>query len=205
MDYPYPKASGRPRLFVVAPPNPTGICGCGCGRTTPIAAKTHSRRGYVAGEHVRFLPGHARRAVHLPTPHPLRDDDWFAGFADGEGCFFITLDGSSHRVGFSISLRADDAAILGDLRTAFGGSLGPVRARGNAREKCQWSATSAASLRALIDYFDAHPLRAKKARDYTVWRRAALARIELDPAGRETTLAGLAAELGEARAFQEAA
>jgi len=36
-------------------------CECGCGRVTPVAAKTQSCIGHVKGQHVRFCKGHNRR------------------------------------------------------------------------------------------------------------------------------------------------
>lgn len=44
------------------PPNPGGLCLCGCGRTTPIAAKHSIPYGHVKGEHVRYCVGHHRRS-----------------------------------------------------------------------------------------------------------------------------------------------
>lgn len=35
-----------------------GFCHCGCGRETPIAGRTRTDRGDVAGLPVRYLPGH---------------------------------------------------------------------------------------------------------------------------------------------------
>lgn len=37
------------------------LCCCGCGRTAPVAKRT--RRGLVAGQPARFLPGHGRRVA----------------------------------------------------------------------------------------------------------------------------------------------
>ena len=53
-------------------PNPSGLCQCGCGQLTPIAKSTRPNRGWVKGEHVRFMPGHGRWANRaLPEgPNP---------------------------------------------------------------------------------------------------------------------------------------
>lgn len=40
------------------PPNPSGLCMCGCGGTTPIAKKSYSANGVVKGEHRRYIYGH---------------------------------------------------------------------------------------------------------------------------------------------------
>ncbi len=47
---------------------PYGYCHCGCGDLAPIAKSTHRARGYVAGQPVRFRPGHNSR----------RDPGWLA-------------------------------------------------------------------------------------------------------------------------------
>lgn len=55
-----------------APPNPSGLCMCGCGETTAIAPiSDYQRRGYVRGEHVRFVRGHQSR---LTTPRYLVEE-----------------------------------------------------------------------------------------------------------------------------------
>lgn len=41
-----------------APPKPPKPCECGCGRTTRIATCSDKTRGWIAGEHVRFIQGH---------------------------------------------------------------------------------------------------------------------------------------------------
>jgi hypothetical protein len=40
------------------PPNPSGLCMCGCGGVTPIAKRSISAREIVRGEHTKFLLGH---------------------------------------------------------------------------------------------------------------------------------------------------
>jgi hypothetical protein len=42
------------------PPNPSGLCFCGCGLLTPIAG-ANSQRGLVKGEHLRYCRGHGLR------------------------------------------------------------------------------------------------------------------------------------------------
>jgi hypothetical protein len=41
------------------PPNPSGVCQCGCGLPAPVATRSSSKIGHVKGEHVRFIRGHA--------------------------------------------------------------------------------------------------------------------------------------------------
>lgn len=69
-------AKGDPRMYIRGhavvgkrwtrtklpdPPNPSGICMCGCGERTPIAPRTHRAFGIVEGEHLRYCKGHQSR------------------------------------------------------------------------------------------------------------------------------------------------
>lgn len=45
----------------LTPPNPSGKCFCGCGGFTPIAEATRLRKGYVRGEHTKWIVGHQSR------------------------------------------------------------------------------------------------------------------------------------------------
>lgn len=40
-------------------PNPSGLCMCGCGRQTEIAKQSRTGRGWIKGEHKRYILGHA--------------------------------------------------------------------------------------------------------------------------------------------------
>lgn len=42
--------------------NPLGFCLCGCGNKAPIAKNNSFRDNTVAGQPVKYLPGHGRRA-----------------------------------------------------------------------------------------------------------------------------------------------
>lgn len=54
----------RADRHTLVPPNPGGLCMCGCGATTPVATKTSTAQGYIKGEHMRFAAAsHARRGV----------------------------------------------------------------------------------------------------------------------------------------------
>ena len=109
------------------------------------------------------------------------NNDWFAGFTDGEGCFGLRR-GSLHywKISFRLHLRADDAAIIQALSSpsVFGGYshvANPSNYDGvNRKPSVEWQVTSRADIQRLISYFDTHPLRTKKARDYRTWREAAL-------------------------------
>lgn len=53
----------------VEPPNPSGLCMCGCGEPAPIADRTDARLGNVRGEAVRYILGHQLRK-YQPAPDP---------------------------------------------------------------------------------------------------------------------------------------
>lgn len=54
----------------VKPPNPSGLCMCGCGERTPIATITNRKSGAVKGEPQRYVFGHAGRRK---TPFVVQD------------------------------------------------------------------------------------------------------------------------------------
>jgi LAGLIDADG endonuclease/Homing endonuclease associated repeat len=96
---------------------------------------------------------------------------WLAGLADGEGTFGI------HRAGlgtyfsprFAIKLRNDDTAILQEIQLRLG--LGSIYREVGSR-LCRWQVHSRGDVEELVKILDRYPLRAKKARDYLIWRRA---------------------------------
>lgn len=55
---PESKAMRAKMRKAVEPPNPSGLCMCGCGELTPVATTSKPFRGYRAGDHVRYIPGH---------------------------------------------------------------------------------------------------------------------------------------------------
>ena len=113
----------------------------------------------------------------------LSETDWFAGFADGEGCFRVEH-GNNRRVFqilFRLRLRLDDVAILYDLQKEFGGrisySVPTDTTLGNspgAKPQAAWKINSKKEVLGLIAYFDEHPMRAKKSNEYPIWREAAI-------------------------------
>ncbi len=105
---------------------------------------------------------------------PYRDSDWLAGFADGEACFTISRAHLGWAPRFSIKLRSDDLTVLEELCAAFGGAIA-IHAYGTQNPMANWHIAAKRDLAGVVTYFDAHPLRAKKARDYAIWRRAVLA------------------------------
>jgi hypothetical protein len=73
-------------------PNPTGLCMCGCGQTTPISKLTRPDGSAVKGEHTRYIHGHHNCRVPFGTPAYVVDPItgcwlWERGtYGDGYGC-----------------------------------------------------------------------------------------------------------------------
>lgn len=132
------------------------------------------------------------------------EDAWLAGFADGEGYFQLRKQnncGWRIEPRFRIHLRGDDFPVLQELADAFGGT---VRHGKNMEwnPQAHWLVSRKADLLRLTDYFDAFPLRAKKAGDYAIWREAVL--IYCEHSGVHPDLFPLAEALVAGRAFTPA-
>jgi LAGLIDADG endonuclease len=119
------------------------------------------------------------------THYPEVPDDfghWLAGFIDGEGCFYIDFRVRNgwprYSCSFHLVLRDDDAAILSEIQGRLGvGNLKRARPRGfpGSRPQLRLNVTSLAGCQRIIQILDVFPLRAKKARDYAIWREAVFA------------------------------
>lgn len=109
-------------------------------------------------------------------------ENWFAGFAAGEGCFTITkrTDSGGIVVGFQIKLRDDDAAILFECQRRFGGTVVYIHEKnpkwGN---QVTWRVRDTQECVRLVGIFDKCPLRAKKQDDFLIWREAVLLRATI--------------------------
>lgn len=126
-----------------------------------------------------------REKTPIPTQLPTSLDDgfghWFAGFVDGEGCFQISVafngrNGPSYRCLFDITLRFDDAPILEEARRRIGvGSINYFQPTGRRSARAvRWHVKNKDEALFLTRLFDMYPLRAKKAKDYAIWREAVL-------------------------------
>jgi hypothetical protein len=107
---------------------------------------------------------------------------WLAGFTDGEGSFCIYRRERGvrqcHEIRFSLSLRDDDQSILRDIFNAT--SVGRIshvkRSWDGVRKRCnvyQWQVGGKADAFFLAELFRLYPLRSKKARDSSLWCKAA--------------------------------
>ena len=59
------------KQLITHPPKqeiPYGFCHCGCGQKTNLAERTKPLRGYIKGQPMKFLLGHARAGGCVPIP-----------------------------------------------------------------------------------------------------------------------------------------
>lgn len=60
---------------IYEPPNPSGLCMCGCGRPVPIAKRNQHTRGVLEGHYLRYLPGHHPNGQELSPVRYIIDSD----------------------------------------------------------------------------------------------------------------------------------
>jgi hypothetical protein len=106
--------------------------------------------------------------------------NWFAGFADGEGCFQIKrvpkAIGYCYSLEFTISLRADDISIIQKIQRDFGyGHIyfqsGKNSSNGS-HDRYMIRFVSFEEVGFLVSLFSKYPLLSKKARYFSYWRQA---------------------------------
>ncbi len=112
---------------------------------------------------------------------------WLAGFTDGEGCFILrqSLRGDYGNcivstASFAICLRLDDLKALQRVQSFLQcGNLSvsrtPPKSAPNGKPVVDFHVNRAADLaQIIVPFFDAHPLLAKKSRDFAIWRDGVL-------------------------------
>lgn len=104
---------------------------------------------------------------------------WFSGFVAGEGCFRIQKHpkGRQFKTNLRLNLRDDDLEILIEIQQRLGmGTLHRISRNldenSNDRPSAVWETARALDCKRLVEIFDRHPLRAKKQRDFQIWREA---------------------------------
>lgn len=102
--------------------------------------------------------------------------NWLAGFIDGEGCFHISIASKEwYGIKFTLKLRADDEGILREIVEKT--KIGYVekytgKSVANANPQSQWRVNSQVDCLKLIELLEKYPLRAKKKRDFDIWKKA---------------------------------
>jgi len=114
---------------------------------------------------------------------------WFSGFVDGEGCFHVhkkTVNGcETYDCQFSLTLRADDRAIVEEIQEQLGGigsiAMRPAPKTGNGKPQVRYCVSSQRDCQRLREVLSAFPLRAKKLRDFEIWSHALDAWVAHEP------------------------
>jgi hypothetical protein len=106
---------------------------------------------------------------------------WLSGFVDGEGCFRLAFVEQVNKgrptpdAVFSILLRADDLPILQLIQSYFGTCrIYSTRYSKNPNANPAFKLTTtniSDTSNAIVPHFERYPLRAKKARDFEIWKR----------------------------------
>jgi hypothetical protein len=73
------------------PPNPSGLCMCGCGQPTRIALESQLKYGTLAGHPVRYLPGHNQPSRISFTINPVTGCWEWAGPTGRLGYAMVTI------------------------------------------------------------------------------------------------------------------
>lgn len=107
--------------------------------------------------------------------------NWFAGFVDGEGCFFFSINEArkAYHIALQIHLRDDDLPLLLEIQERL--RMGNIyrkpgrsqqEGHSGSRPSAVWSACRQSDCLRLVYLFEEYPLRSKKGKDYEVWGRA---------------------------------
>jgi hypothetical protein len=98
---------------------------------------------------------------------------WLAGFVDGEGCFRVKPNNvNAFACVFDLHIRADDSEALYEIQRRLGVGRISYEDRKDSSPMCCLTVTKKADCRVLVDVLTRYPLRAKKRRDFAIWREA---------------------------------
>ena len=112
--------------------------------------------------------------------------DYIVGLTDGEGCFYINVRPPDRRyqgsktgieTHFYIKLREDDLSLLNQAKSFFrcGGVYYQKEKRKNHSACYRFEINSQKDIQeVLIPFFDKHPLKSKKKKNYLIFREIAM-------------------------------
>ena len=100
---------------------------------------------------------------------------WLAGFIDGEGCFVVSPNNQGYYYArFHIKVRDDDADIILEAHERLG--LGQIYYRQHegttSNPAIVWAIQRQSECREFAAFLDRFPLRAKKKKDFAIWKEA---------------------------------
>lgn len=105
-------------------------------------------------------------------------DDWgpfLSGFITAEGSLGVFRNGRRLVPTLTIRLRMDDYELLQQFRArTFVGRLYSERGSDRQSPVAMWLVKRSDDLRLIVDQLDQHPLRGRRAREYAIWREAAM-------------------------------
>lgn len=108
--------------------------------------------------------------------------NYIAGLTDGEGCFALHYGKHSRNncqnvtVGFVISLRSDDKEILYEIQKVLQcGYVRQTKVYRNDKSRHSFHVTKISELtEVIVPFFEKYKLRAKKRKDFEIWKEAVL-------------------------------
>lgn len=130
----------------------------------------------------------------FPAEIDRRDfGNYVSGLADGEGCFQLVWKSNTPIVRFSMSLRADDRDILLLLQRYWGCgkisyfSISPTSKWAGVwktHTRCDFHVRRSGDLhKRVVPHFTTFPLRAKKRRDFDIWRNGVALAFDVSQRG----------------------
>ena len=109
---------------------------------------------------------------------PSINPNWISGFADGEGCFAVTIysrrDKKTPAVqfSFSIGLADRDLGIVKKIRDFFGVGFYAVRKNKDVQNAYYRCSGPNIIKEKIIPHFEKYPLQTEKRKNYELWKKA---------------------------------
>jgi HNH endonuclease len=111
--------------------NPTGLCRCGCGEPTPIAAVTSRKRGWRKGEPILYRRGHSARVTNSTRLHTSK----ITVTQTPSGC--LLWDGAVNSKGYPTKGTGDGRTTMLVHRAEYERANGPLPAGFHLHHLCE--------------------------------------------------------------------